>query len=475
MSGTKVRALRHKHLLLAVCVLAAMPTVRLGDVQLLELFLLLHVSYLSICFILGGFRLYLQKATRALVAGHLVFAIAAVALAAASLRLNFYPPHDISFLKSPLLLSAARIAEVSLGAFYMVYLSASFQVDPDGRSYAMAVYFWSGVASAAYSLISYPVLFAAGINLGAYVPGFRARGFFNEGGPYGLYLVGVMLVGLLLHEDRTLSLKRIGCGSLVLAAAFLLSQSKAAFMGCLLLFALYLVLTGTIRRKLLLSAVAVLFVYVVVTQTPVVPQLVGYYDSYELLADFGASVDEGAYGGFGGRLGGAVLVPRMIEAHPWTGIGMGNYPLVRNDPRYLRGLPTNDTWDLPGVGLISYAAELGLPLFLAMMLLLFVPAWLTRKASALLFIAGLYQPMAHAFGVQLNFYYPWICSAFVLGALHRGASPIGSGTIGPAPLSATPGFPAVTPVGMRTLSEPEVALRPGSPPSAYAQRKRLCA
>ena len=48
----------------------------------------------------------------------------------------------------------------------------------------------------------------------------------------------------------------------------------------------------------------------------------------------------------GGRLGGAVLVPRMIADHPWTGIGLGNYPLMRNDPHYLQGLPTNDAWDL---------------------------------------------------------------------------------------------------------------------------------
>ena len=126
-------------------------------------------------------------------------------------------------------------------------------------------------------------------------------------------------------------------------------------------------------------------------------------------------MSEEAYGGFGGRLGGAVLVPRMIAAHPWTGIGMGNYPLVRNDPQYLQGLPSNDSWALPGIGLLAYAAELGMPLFFYLMLLLCLPTWMLRRTPSLVLILAAYQPLAHFFGIHLNFYYPWLCTAFALG------------------------------------------------------------
>jgi len=117
----------------------------------------------------------------------------------------------------------------------------------------------------------------------------------------------------------------------------------------------------------------------------------------------------------GGRVAGAILVPRMIEAHPITGIGLGNFSLLRNAPEYLQGLPTKDTWELPGIGLVAYVAELGIPLFVYLMVLLCMPAWMCRfRASKFAFVLAAYQPLAHVFGVQLNFYYPWLCAAFAL-------------------------------------------------------------
>ena len=105
----------------------------------------------------------------------------------------------------------------------------------------------------------------------------------------------------------------------------------------------------------------------------------------------------------------------MIEAHPITGIGLGNFSLLRNAPEYLQGLPTKDTWELPGIGLVAYVAELGIPLFVYLMVLLCMPAWMCRfRASKFAFVLAAYQPLAHVFGVQLNFYYPWLCAAFAL-------------------------------------------------------------
>jgi hypothetical protein len=331
------------------------------------------------------------------------------------MRFRFYPPPDITFLKTPFILSVARVIEVALGIFYMLYLASILRREPDNRRFALRAYFWAGVASAVFSLVSYPLLLAANLEWGAYLPDYRARGWFNEGGPYGLYLASVMIVGLLLYDLHGLKKIQVWTSGVILLLALVGSQSKAAFMAACILFLLNFVLQGTFRQRVALTAIALLAVTLVWTRTRVVDSMLGYVNAYEVVQLYGSDVDESAYGGFGGRVAGMVLVPRMISAHPITGIGLGNYPLLRNSPEYLQGLPTQDAWDLPGIGLISYIAELGIPLFAYLMFLLCLPAWMTRnRSSVFAFILAAYQPIAHIFGVQLNFYYPWICSGFAL-------------------------------------------------------------
>ena len=122
-----------------------------------------------------------------------------------------------------------------------------------------------------------------------------------------------------------------------------------------------------------------------------------------------------------GRIVAAFIVPRMIAAHPMLGIGIGNYSLMRNDPDYLRGLPFVDDWDLPGLGLISDAAELGIPLTLFLAALLLRPFLQARKqkAHAVCMAAAAFQPAALLLGVNLNFFYPWLITAFLLASLRQ--------------------------------------------------------
>jgi O-Antigen ligase len=407
----------HRVFIGVVCVLAAMPITKLGDVQLLEVFFLLHFAFLIVNFILRGFRSRIYRSWRPIVVCHVLFLIVTLLLALASLRLHFYPPPATTLLKTPFVLSVARVMEISLGAFYMLYLASLFRSDAQSVDYALRIYFWTGVTSGVYSLLSYPILIATKVELGAYNYDYRARGFFNEGGPYGLFLVSVILVGLLLLTQRKLSRKKAWISGAILVSALLGSQSKAAFLACAIVFLLNLIIAGTFRQRLAIGSLAALLTVVVLATTNVTAQLNGYFESYELVTEYGGNLNEDAYGGFGGRLGGAVLVPRMIADHPWTGIGLGNYPLMRNDPHYLQGLPTNDSWDLPGIGLLSYVAELGIPLFVYLLGILCLPAWTLERANApaLVFVLAAYQPIAHLFGVQLNFYYPWVCTAFALG------------------------------------------------------------
>ena len=145
----------------------------------------------------------------------------------------------------------------------------------------------------------------------------------------------------------------------------------------------------------------------------------GYAQLAILIEEIGSRIDQSAYGGFGGRVAGAILLPRMIIAHPVTGVGLGNYPLLFNDPKYLEGLPPTDAWELPGMGLAEYAAPFRLPLFAYLFILLLAPAWIVshKKSLFIVMVFALVQPLVNLFGAQLNFYYPWICSGLALGFL----------------------------------------------------------
>jgi hypothetical protein len=129
-------------------------------------------------------------------------------------------------------------------------------------------------------------------------------------------------------------------------------------------------------------------------------------------------LDDSAFG-FGGREAAAVLVPRMISAHPFVGLGIGNYQLVRNDPAYLQGIPPLEHWDYSGAGLFVKIAELGVPLslFLVGVLLLPLRTAMKKNANMLIKLSASYQLMATLQGVELHFFYPWLCSAFVLAIL----------------------------------------------------------
>jgi len=75
-----------------------------------------------------------------------------------------------------------------------------------------------------------------------------------------------------------------------------------------------------------------------------------------------------------GRLSALHIVPKMILAHPVTGIGLGNYPLMRNDPMYLDGLPAvTEIEDLPALGIPGITAEMGVPITIWLVSLLLVP------------------------------------------------------------------------------------------------------
>ncbi len=400
----------------ALAALSAAPALKAGDVQALEIFQLLSVALAAPALLYRGVPVPASGAWRRYGPGYLVFMLLALATSALALRLTFYAPPGISILKQPGVLSLARTFELTLAIGFMLAAARAFEKHRSMLRMALDTYAWVGIASAWVSIGGWVLRKAVGISTFA-VYGYedRARGFFNEGGPYGIYLVSVGIVLLLrtrLFPPRYPAVAKALMVSV--AAALALSGSKAGWLAVLCLSLLATAVTGSTRRRIavLASSTAVLLLFLVLFQG----RLFGYFYAY-LNFDEALAYRPNDPSLIMGRITGAIVTPRMIAAHPVSGIGVGNYSLMRNDPEYLQGLPPVDDWDLAGMGLVGSAAEFGIPLTLLFVFLLLRPLLAARRrcAPALVAVAAGFQPLAFLLGVNLNFFYPWLIAAFVIG------------------------------------------------------------
>jgi hypothetical protein len=404
--------------LLLFVILSTMPALKVGDIQVLEILQALVLSIAMLLFVYTGFAIPTTEPWKDYGPLYLIFLGMGLGLAVLSLRLTFYPPPDVSLLKQPLILSISRLGELFLEMYFMLAAVDVLRRNPRLRRDALDFYWVGGALVGLLSLLSAVILRTTGISLYfAYGDDLRIRGFFNEAGPYGLFLVSVLLVLLLRAHTFPAGLKWTRRVALVVVTfALMQSASKAGFAAVIgISVVVALVAQGGRRRVMLIASAALVCA---VTWVTVGRQVLNYANDYsdfeEVLYD---RTDDPSL--IMGRIVGAIIVPRMIAAHPLAGIGIGNYSLMRNDPEYLQGLPAVTDWDLPGLGLAGSSAELGIPLTVFLLALLFKPLAQARRAGSPVpvLLAASFQPIATLAGVNLNFFYPWLITALALSAV----------------------------------------------------------
>ncbi len=397
-----------------IAFLSGFTDIRLGDVQSVELAIIMALG-LS----------FLQPQQQARIEGpaitinllpRVLLMLTLIACGSfLSLRLHFYPPSNIGLLKQAPYATISRLVEVIISVSSLFVVALSIRDDPRKLRVLLAAYGWAAILNASWGLIAFGVHFAGldlpGITLGGRIP--RVSGFFNEGGPLGVYLAGGALVqyirGPILHY---ISRKSYWVSIVLIAVAIVGSQSKAAVLVILLLTSLGFLQQR--RASLILVAVALIMPLAIASN--LVEGFNGYYSN---LVNFRAEAYERSTDGnlVNGRLMASVLLPRIVEAHPIFGVGIGNYSLIRNDPDLLLGLPRTENWDLHGLGLLGYLAELGIPLTLFVLYIYAYPLLTALRSRAWIFLLSTYPLLAALFGVQLNFAYPWIVMGLALGAL----------------------------------------------------------
>lgn len=395
--------------------LASTILLKVAQIQYLEILYFIELFVLLVVFSKNGYKVRLFRPYLRIAIWYVFFSFAALVLSLCALRYDFYFPTDINFLKYPVVITISRIIELLASVSIMLYLAAKFREDRNKAAFTMRVYFGVGFISAVYSIVSLP-LSVAGLDLGAYGDSHRMRGFYNEGGPYGLYLISVFLVGIALYRQNWIKKGVYRFTFIVLGVAFLGSQSKAAFLAVVLLFLMNGLLVKKISRRIaLIVAIMVFlgFVYQVVDLGAMLRVYQRGSQAYERLSHRHVNDPSFVYG----RIAGAFIVPKMVEAHPLVGIGLGNYGLVRNAPEYRGAAAFAHLNDDPGLGLAGMTAELGIPLVFYLAICLILPFIYLCRLKLPLYITNLaiLQPMVHLFGSQLNLTYPWIVTAFALG------------------------------------------------------------
>jgi hypothetical protein len=409
-----------------IAILTAFTNIKLGSLQAEDLVLLLLMGFCTARFLCSGFSFRISLKLSGLFRSYGLLLLSLILLAVLALRLTFYPLDEASFLKQPVIFSLSKLLQLAACICGFLWLTNMFLVERGLLVRAMNAYWSIGVLSSWFAILSWIVVVSAHIDpsslsgaiLGAYSVDYavRARGFFIEGGPFGLYVVSVFAIGLL---SRHMTGRRLGWTNIaVLLTAFLLSESKAAFFAAVLLILYSVLSAASFQKKVTYFVLSTAILCGAAAWQNLPSVLIGYYNSYQRIEDNAVVLGRDPNLVLG-RIAALYIVPRMIAAHPITGIGIGNYSLMRNDPHYLGSLPTiTDAEDLPGIGIPGIAAEMGIPATIWLLILLFKPYWVCRKKASIIGIAAIFQPMAHFFGVQLTFFYPWFVSACALAACY---------------------------------------------------------
>lgn len=417
---------REKRLFLfVVAALASTILLKIGQIQYLEFINLGLIAVLLVVFAQRGYQTTWFRPYLHIASFYAIFVVSALALALASLRFDFYLADGLSTLKYPVFISVARSVELTGNVAMMLYLANLFRKDVYWLWFTMRAYFWVGVASAVYSILSYPLNVAGIASLGAYSNLHRFRGFYNEGGAYGPYVISVLLVGAVLYQRRwEHGPKMLVVFGLLLITLFM-AHSKQTWVGLSLLGVINVSLAGSFSRRVAMLVGGTLIAVVIFQVTGAARLIVAYHTeslTYERYSHLHARDGNFIYG----KVAGGFIVPRMIAAHPFTGIGWGNYANVRNSPEYRGASAFVSEADDPGLGMLGTAADLGLPLTIFLLVCLFVPAFHVRRREASLYVVNLalWQPIVHICGAQLNVTYPWIATALALGLAYSRKQPV---------------------------------------------------
>lgn len=239
----------------------------------------------------------------------------------------------------------------------------------------------------------------------------RLRGLYNEGGPFGLMLSFIFILTFFQENTRQRLFKQV---FLFIIIAFC-ARSKAGILFVVVWIALYNF--EILKNKLRAFVIPLIFIFSVGFYFLFVNVSYMYFNEFNRIK---LSIKERPtdINLILGRVSGVYIVPKMVEDHPLFGIGMGNYPLLRNnaDYRTIFPKPPKESIDIDAHGfggIVDIIVEMGLVGFFFFMFIIYGLCREIRtfhKGTVL--VIGFV--LIYCFGVQIYFLYPWVLLAIIL-------------------------------------------------------------
>lgn len=392
-----------------ILVIAAAPltTVKVFDIQLAEFLAAMALGLAGVKFMISQ-KLQPQKNWLSTFGFSFRTLLSCLLLAALydTWQLSIPSQTGQSFLKQPYFLPLARCLELFLSSHVALLIWKLAETNPQHLDTAAKVYSRVGLLACVFGVINFGLCrYGFEIPLWgkpSYINMPRAQGTFVEPGPFGLYVVSLICLELI----RVKTGERVDAIRWILfTLSLLLTVSKAGFMALLLLAPICLITSKRNKIKiglLLISLFLIPFLGIHISEVYINIISGINYDSHPLLD---------------GRMMAYYALPKMLGLSPWLGIGLGNYPLMRNSPEILNGMPVSPIWDLHGSGLFGVCVEMGAPLFIAFIALLISPIRNAMKTTQDPWIKmALWFPIiAFSCGLQIHFIYPWLYLAIASG------------------------------------------------------------
>lgn len=233
----------------------------------------------------------------------------------------------------------------------------------------------------------------------------RLRGFYVEGGPYGLYISTLIFLELSLFKRKV--------AIIVFLIALFLTQSKAGFVAffLLLFFAIFQnnkTLSGFLNPKNIFR-----FAF-----TIILVAIIGLGATYKIANNYFQdiqNIDEEIKGRENdsslvmGRIAASDIGPRILQDNPFFGVGLGAYSLVRNNINYRGGFPVVNGWDLTGLGgFFNLLVENGI--FGLVIFIYAIKKYFSFNQVGIYFLVLFVLPFV--LGAQLYMVYPWLYLGF---------------------------------------------------------------
>lgn len=317
-----------------------------------------------------------------------------------------YSPVD-SFLKRPYMCTIGRFAEV-LSCLVLMQLilkiSRKYNFQNFINRFFRCSYWFSLVILVLFFLyvVGAPISFLDLVDEGT----FRLTGFYVEGGPFGLMCASMALLGIHLNRRK----KEIG----IFVILTILAQSKAGIV-CILGYFCVKFVQRFYKSKTFRICIVLIFPIAIIVFVKLFMHIADMYisailDTNTLAAWVNANPED--YASTAGRIPATFIVSNMFLDNPFIGIGIGNYPVLRNLPEYRSFFPKIDVYDATGYGgfvdMLNQCGLLGLGIFCMLLYKTYKYGCNRDFTYLLLFCLPL------LFGVQYTFAYPWLMLAFLL-------------------------------------------------------------